>query len=431
VWALLARRQAVAGTRRLPGGEGSENDDHVKPEMVTMNRPLKRFVFAAAAVTLGAWSHASRALPAGPSDGGVQNQAQAVEGPVLAQSQEEYDAWRRQEQERQRAAGGVAPSQPAPPATGQAKHEFESFDPRTLDPAISEGIFAAEMARLGGLSSLPFVRLDADATVELPKDSDLRAFAPAFEVIENLEKSAGGTFDLTLLLGLVDEFSRVDASINRIIYDVKKPDPTTLRSIGDWLYRSQAPLSTGSPGTSDDGAKALLSEFQRMSGLAESGVLDDRTAKEIAKQYSLLLIHTLESYTFYPDDPQHVVFILPYELLLEIPMQLSGGFKDFEDVERRAFNIDEFRGLKQIEGIYIAFVYFLDKVDPARSIQIGFTNSTTARPNRLTPKRYGRADEWPVVAETFQVAKTASRDLYLKVVIDGEVSASHRLSQAR
>ena len=397
-----------------------------------MNRALKLFVFAAATLTLGAWSQQTRAVPTGPSDPGVQNQAQAIEGPLLALSQEEYDAWRRQELERQKAAGGVAPSEPAvPPASGGAKHQFKSFDPRILDPAISEGIIAAEMARLGGLSSLPFVRLDADAKVEIPKDSDLRGFAPAFEVIEDLEKSSGGRFDLTLLLGLIDEFGRVDASINRIIYDVKKPDPRTLRSIGDWLFRSQAPLGTGSPDALEDGAKELLTEFQRMSGLAESGVLDQRTANEIAKQYSLLLIHTLESFTFYPDDPQQVVFILPHELLSEIPMRLSGGFKDFENVEKRAFKIDEFRELKEIEGSYIAFVYFLDKVDPARSIQIGFTNSTTARPKRLTPKRNSRPGGWPVVTETFRVGKTASRDLYLNIVIDGKVSVSHRLWPAR
>ncbi len=112
-------------------------------------------------------------------------------------------------------------------------------------------------------------------------------------------------------------------------------------------------------------------------------------------------------------------------------MRLSGGFKDFENVEKRAFKIDEFRELKEIEGSYVAFVYFLDKVDPARSIQIGFTNSTTARPRRLTPKRYGRPDGWPVVTETFRVGKAATRDLYLNVVIDGKVSDSHRLSRAR
>ncbi len=397
-----------------------------------MNRPLILFVFAAATLTLGAWSQASRAVPTGPSDPGVQNQAQAIEGPVFAQSQEEYDAWRRQELERQKAAGSVAPSEPAaPPAADQAKHQFRPFDPLTLDPAISEGIFAAQMARLGGLSSLPFVRLDADAKVELPKDSALRGFAPVFEVIEDLEKSSGGRFDLTLLLGLVDQFGRVDASINRIIYDVKKPDPRTLRSIGDWLFRSQAPLGIRSPDTLEDGTKEMLSKFQRMNGLAESGVLDHRTANEIAKKYSILLVHTLESFTFYPDEPQQVVFILPRELLSEIPMQLSGGFKDFENVEKRAFKIDEFRELKEIEGSYVAFVYFLDKVDPARSIQIGFTNSTTARPRRLTPNRYGRPDRWPVTTETFRVGKAASRDLYLNVVIDGKVSDSHRLWRAR
>ncbi len=85
-----------------------------------MNRPSKLFVLAAVVLALGAWSQLALALQPGPSEEAARSQAQPLAGPRLAQSQEEYDAWRKREQEKQGMAGGQAQTATPQAQAGQA-----------------------------------------------------------------------------------------------------------------------------------------------------------------------------------------------------------------------------------------------------------------------------------------------------------------------
>jgi hypothetical protein len=314
------------------------------------------------------------------------------------------------------------------PAYGQDSIEVEPFDPWILDSKISQGVFAIEAARLGELSTVPFVRIERGADVEVAGAENLGEFAPAFEVINAFERQASGTYDLTLLLGLIDHYGRLDTSTNRLLYDLEDLDQSALRATAEWLLRSQPRTETTASLAAEE--QELLSEFQRANGLSVTGSLDHPSAMAMARHYSLVRVRALQSLSYYPDDPQHVIFILPYETAAKTPEKFSASFEHLPNIEQYAFNLDEFRELRENAGSYVFFVHFLEKVDPSRSIQIGLSSSATEMPKQLGTKRYALPGSWPVLTESFRIDETVARNLYLNIVLDGTVLARHKLSRA-
>jgi hypothetical protein len=309
--------------------------------------------------------------------------------------------------------------------------EIEAVDPEAMPPSVSQAMHALGMWRAGKLGSLPFVSAAPNLPPGPPNGLDLSTFSPTFQWLDDFREDEDGTVTLGMLMGMVDRLGRVDVSMNRLRYRTEPADGTTVAAIAEWLLQNRALATARADAAAGTDAKGVV-ELQKEAGVRVSGTFDAATAKALARAFSMVHLIAVESHIFYPDPPGHAVLIVPYDRLLDKPELFSAGSKSLPRVLKLAVPEDELRNRGLAEGQYAVFVYFLDRVEPEKSIQLRLTKPGASRSLLLSKKFYADTDPWPVVVQDISVGKRAAApDLAFVILVDGKQIAEYPIRKAK
>jgi hypothetical protein len=237
----------------------------------------------------------------------------------------------------------------APPTRSSRKTKTNTFtveNPYTKDPTVLVAISAIAAAKRGTLESYPFARTASDAPIEIDMQSDLSAFFLTAAVVTDYFTNEDGSILMGVVTEFIDLLGRRDVASNQIVYAVQTPH------------------------SKDDPPQITILE--------------------------------LNSFTIYPRNPMHLVYILPTHIVRSDPEQFAKGFGSLAKVVQNAIPPDQV--LIQGKGQqFVLFVYFFDKVNPESSIYLNFSGYRGKTSKYKTTKRYARRGMWPVIVESLKI----------------------------
>lgn len=301
----------------------------------------------------------------------------------------------------------------------------EPSDFATLPPELVQAFVATEAAKTRSLSSLPYALVDANSKLEVdevPKRSMLR---PVSLLLTDYKPGS----HLSYLSEAADRYGRVDRRMGSIDYDVIEPNHGRALAIKNWLVQQGMAV----PEEERAESQKALKEFQQEQGLNADGQLDARTATALGRNLSVLKVKKLQNQIFYPEIPNHMVFILNYDDFQKNKSRLTQGFKSFEAVGALGLSPEKFRQQVQPGQEYVVFVFFFDRVDPEIGISLGFTTEDSHfSVAGATESKYAKPGNWPVIAERFVTDDDLAESLYMHVFLkrglfDFQCAGAHKL----
>jgi hypothetical protein len=310
---------------------------------------------------------------------------------------------------------------------GEEKPDIKAVELDKLDTTMTQAIVAVFMSQMGELKSLPYVKVDPRAIVNVDKQIDSSVFAPGFIMIKDYVENSDGTIALDLLTGYFDRIGRRDMRINHIVYRTGNPDKQDVAAIEKWILSNE-----GGMFKKNGEHKKMLAGFQREKGLNPDGVFGRISARKLSKDFSMIHIQKLESITFYPETPNHLIYIVPFKTVAQNPGKFSHGFDSLPNVGKHGITTDKFKELAKPGEKFVLFVYFTDRIKPVAPIQVGFSKSGQGWSKKMSPKYYAVPGTWPVIAETFSIDKSLDTSgVYVNIFMKGKYTykciGNHRI----
>ncbi len=310
---------------------------------------------------------------------------------------------------------------------GEEKPDIKAVELEKLDTTMTQAVVAVFMSQMGELKSLPYVKVDPKAIVNIDKQIDSSVFAPGFIMIKDYVENPDGTVALDLLTGFFDRIGRRDIRINHIVYRTGKPDKKEAAAIEKWILHNE-----GGMFKKNDEHKKMLIDFQREKGLKPDGAFGRISARKLSKDFSIIHIQKLESIAFYPETPNHVIYIVPSKTVTQNPGKFSHGFDSLPDVGKHGISTDKFKELAKPGEKFVLFIYFTDRPKPVDPIKVGFSKSGQRWSKKMSPSYYAVPGTWPVIAETFCIDESLdTSDVYVNIFMKGKYTykciGSHRI----
>ena len=301
----------------------------------------------------------------------------------------------------------------------QPQAELKPIDPLTLDHSIHQAMTAVEMAKLGDLQSLAYVKVEPNSYIDMGEQTDLSNFFSNSQVIINCSVNQDGIINLDLFTEFIDGRGRRDLSVNRLEYRAEAPDKKEAAAIEAWLMKNRRSFAKSSKDHKEE-----LVKFQLEKGLKPDGIFGRRSANALSKEFSMIHIKRLESRTFYPEIPNHAVCIFPMETMIQNPAEFSDIFANLPKVAENSMSLESFNEQAKPGEKYVLVVLFFDRVDPTRAIQMGFSTTAKRRSEPLSSKQYAIPGKWPALIETFSIDKELTdSSVYLNIFM-GDTSDS-------
>ena len=243
-----------------------------------------------------------------------------------------------------------------------------------------------------------------------------------------------GVFHQRMLVEAVDRMGRIDLRDDRIAYLIRAPDPDEARSIarkiGSFVTRKKKDINRLLP---DEKAafKNFLKDLQQECGITPDGLFGPQTAGCMARESSIIDIHSFTSEIVYPETPRHAVYVVPKDLVDRAPQQYDNGFGSLDAVKQNAVDPKEFAAIATQGTQFVVFVYFFDRVDPYTPLCLRIGPYQKKSSGTAGQQWYAAPGKWPVVVETFTIDTPSKGSLYLNLFIkDGwtrRCISSHRL----
>ena len=310
---------------------------------------------------------------------------------------------------------------------GEEKHDFKSYDLTTIDTIQSQAVVAAFMAQLGMLKALPFVKVDADASIELEKQLDPAAFVPGFVMVQSYTENPDGSKTVNVLVSFVDRFGRRDMNDCYMTFTTTAPSDREIAAIQQWVIKNKSALSE-----SQGNGKDMLIQYQKQKGLTPDGLFGRGSAQKIAKDFSIIHIQKLESQTYYPEVPAHLVYLFPFDAVKKNPQKFTRGVDALPAVVKESIPGEKFSTLATSGQKFVLVTYFLDHVDPTTALRIGLASSAQRWSGTMSPIYYAEPGTWPVIAETLCVDDTLDTagvyaNIFMKNGFTYKCIASHEI----
>lgn len=224
--------------------------------------------------------------------------------------------------------------------------KFKVENPYTKDPTALVAITAIAAAKRGTLESYRFARTAPNAVIEVDTQSDLSTFFLTAAVVTDYFENEDGSILMGVVTEFIDLLGRRDLAASQIVYTVRKP-------------RSK-----------NDPPRITISE--------------------------------LNSFTIYPQNPAHLVYLVPARIVRSNPERFAKGFDSLAAVVKNAIPSKKLR-LRGDGEQFVLFIYFFDKVNPQYSIQLNFSGHRGKITQYTTPRRYARPGMWPVIVESLKI----------------------------
>jgi hypothetical protein len=309
------------------------------------------------------------------------------------------------------------------------KPDIKAVELEKLDTTMTQAIVAVFMSQMGELKSLPYVKVDSKAIINVDKQIDSSVFAPGFIMIKDYVENADGTITLDLLTGFFDRIGRRDMRMNHVVYRAENPDKKEAAGIEKWILRNE-----GGMFKENKEYKKILADFQREKGLKPDGIFGRISARKLSKDFSMIHIQKIESITFYPETPNHYVYIVPFKTVIKNPGKFSHGFDSLPSVGKHGITADKFKELAKPGEKFVLFVYFTDRIKPVSPIQVGFSKSGQGWSKKMSPKYYAVPGTWPVIAQTFCIDESLdTSEVYVNIFMKGKYTfkciGNHRIKR--
>jgi len=284
----------------------------------------------------------------------------------------------------------------------------EPSDFETLPPELVQAFVAAEAAKTRSLKSLPYALVDANSKLEVDEIPKRTMFRPVSLLLTDYKQGS----HLSYLSEAADRYGRIDRRMGSIDYELIEPNAGRAQAIKSWLMQQGKAV----PEKEQADSQRNLSEFQQEQGLNPNGQLDSRTATALGKNLSVLKVKKLQNQIFYPETPNHMSFVLPYEVFKKNKNKLSLDFKSLEAVSALGLTPEQFKDRVKPGQEYVVFVFFFDRVDPEVGISLGFTvEDAHFSVTGASESRYAKQGTWPVIAERFVIDDNLAESLYMHV----------------
>ena len=286
---------------------------------------------------------------------------------------------------------------------GDEATAFQRVDFASLRPESQLAIALFDLAKTGHLESVPFVKVSPEG-VNLKNNTDYRQFNQRDIVILDFTKTPDGAYSQSMVVESLDRFGRVDLSDDRIVYEVTYPDEREAAEYEELIIKYSEAIKGMDEALRNEIEKAVV-DYQKASGLKADGIIGKRTAVSLSRKTPISHVQELSSEVFYPPEPRHRFFILPFETVAKDLNNFNKGFESLVAVEKNAIPLDKFKEVAKPQKKFVLFVFFFDRVDPTSAIQVGFSDTAKRRSEPLGQKRYAVPGEWPVLIEPFSIDK--------------------------
>jgi len=301
---------------------------------------------------------------------------------------------------------------------GEQPPTYHDIDPNTLPEVSQKAVDAFEMGKLGILESSPYVKVAAQA-IKLENTTNYREFVRRNTIIMDFSSGSDGTCVQDMLSESVDRFGRIDVSHEQIVYELREPTGSETKAI----VKSMLDVSMSARYLDSASRKRFTKSvvaFQRAHGLSADGIMGSVTAQTMARETSVLDVKEMTSRIVLPENPRLLIYAVPYDVTKRDPGAFSKGYESLEMVKKHALTPEQFQEIDQPGQRFTVFVFFLDRVDPAKAVRVCLASTENRWSDAITPLAYAPT-EWPVLIESFQIdEKMGESPLYANVFMKGK-----------
>lgn len=284
---------------------------------------------------------------------------------------------------------------------GDEAAAFQRVDPARLRPESKLAIALFDLAKTGHLESVPFVKVSPEG-VNLKNKTDYSQFEQRNVVVLDFTIAPDGACSQSMVVESLDRFGRADLSDDRIVYNVTYPDEREALEYEELIIKYSEAIKGMDEELQSELEKAVVA-YQKASGLKADGIIGKATAASLSRRTPIAHVRELSSEVFYPPEPRHRFYILPFETVAKDLNSFNRGFESLAAVEKNAIPLDTFKEVAKPQKKFVLFIFFFDRVDPTNTIQIGFSDTAKRRSEPLGQKRYAVPGEWPVLVEPFSI----------------------------
>ena len=319
---------------------------------------------------------------------------------------------------------GPASKQPQPKA--QPALAFQEIDPLQMTPESFLALLVFDLAKADMLESIPNVTVDPQGK-NLTNDTDYEAFTQKNITILDLDEGSDDTYSQTMVVESIDGHGRIDLSRNHVVFRLRDANEAE-KEASTRSFISHAKTAKDADEASRKDFEAAVIEYQQSRGLTPDGILGPDTAASLTGDMWVLDVEELTSHVVYPEKPRHAFYVLDCETVEKDPDKFYGGFESVEHVMEHALPPEAFKELAQPGKQFVLFVYFFDRVDPNRAIQLGLSSIARRKTELLSPTYHTEPEKWPVLVETISIdRRLAYGRLYANLFLDKKYLSSFKL----
>jgi len=299
--------------------------------------------------------------------------------------------------------------------SGNVSVAYQKGDLDTLPDVSRSAISAFEMGKMGMLESSPYVAIDPQG-IKLENMTDYSTFMRANTIIMDFDILPDGAYVQDMLSESVDRYGRVDISHERIVYSLREPTASEADAIAISMLATSKTFNHMDSHSRRQFNKAVAG-FQRAQGLSADGIMGRNTAKSAARQTQMLDVKEMTSRIVLHERPRTRLYAVPSEVVKKDPDTFNRGFESMDAVKKHALTPETFQKINQPGQQFTVFVYFLDRVDPAKAVRVCLASSEHRWSEVITPIVYA-PEEWPVLVESFRIdEKMGESPLFANVFV--------------
>jgi len=191
---------------------------------------------------------------------------------------------------------------------------FVPIDPQSLDEHARLALTAIDVAVLGQLDAFPYVRLGPDSRIQINNGTDYAQFQKDNWLILEDKMESDGLRILSVLDRAVDTAGRIDLSYNHIVYTPVVPNSEENAAIAGYIAKGYQSAKVSKNDTERAAFKKSAVEFQKSRGLTPDGIVGKKTIAAMTEDMRILDVERLTTDIFYPEQPRHEIYILPWDI---------------------------------------------------------------------------------------------------------------------
>jgi len=319
---------------------------------------------------------------------------------------------------------GPVSKQPQPEA--QPALEFQEIDPLQMTPDSFLAILTFDLAKMGLLESIPNITVNPQGK-SLTNETDYDAFKQRNVSILAVHEEPDGTYSQTMVVESLDDYGRIDLSRNHVVFRLRDASEDEMQASAQGFISHAKAMKAADEASWQDFRETVI-DYQRSRGLASDGILGPDTAASLTEDMWVLDVQEITSHVLYPEEPRHTFHVLDCETVEKDPDKFYGGFESLEHVMDHALTPEAFKELAQPGKQFVLFVYFFDRVDPNRAINVGLSSIAKRKTKLMSPTYYAGPKKWPVLVETISIDRRLGHSrLYANLFLDKKHLSSLRL----